>query len=781
MMKYLLSLSLTCCLALVGHAQQGPTLVQDIFPGADGSRPNNLFEYNGQLLFRAKGNDSLGVELWISDGTPAGTNQVLDINTDPGTSAGNSNPDNYVIYQDSVYFKARSPEFGDELWVTDGTTANTRQVLDIQEGDGNANPFDIIVFNNLIYFTANNGNDNNSSELWSSDGTAAGTNLVVDINPGGPGNPIFKTVYGDRFVFTGNDGTTGSELWISDGTAEGTMLVKDIRDGGNASPSQYFVWNDEVYFRANDGTNGNELWKTDGTEEGTVLVKDINPDGNSAPSDFFVFQGMLFFVADDGATGDELWMTDGTEEGTVLAADINPGPEDSDPEQFIVVDAFEQVIFVATNAEAGRELFFYAVFEDEDGVTVEVDAITDINPGPADSDPEDLLITGSALYFSAENDDFGRELYVFTSSDEPIRISDINPGPASSEIDDLFLVGDQLFFEAETDSLGDELYVYTVLTSLLEVSENDQAIMSGDTLDFGTLIAGVGLDSTRTIVLTNVGTGNLDIIAANLVDLSDPFSSTEVDEIELNFLEPLETLTATVTFAPGMAGTFIDSFQIQILGSAPVTIYVTGTAIAAVPLFELAVDDLTPIMSGDVIDFGDLFINQDSTRSITVTNTGNVELQITALNFDGDNQFLVEPTGFSNELDPGESSSFFVIYTPVTEGVATAQVTIVSNTGNDVALTLTGSATLSSVNEFGIKASRVYPNPTANFLTVELSDALLDGQYRIFSNDGRLLGSGDWPRAATTEQIDMSGLPTGTYQVEISAAEGRLLLEVVKR
>ncbi len=305
--------------------------------------------------------------------------------------------------------------------------------------------------------------------------------------------------------------------------------------------------------------------------------------------------------------------------------------------------------------------------------------------------------------------------------------------------------------------------------------------MSGDTLDFGTLIAGNGLDSTRTIVLTNIGTGPVDIVSANLVDLSDPFSSTEEDEIEFNFLEPLETLTATITFAPETAGIFIDSFLVQVLGSAPVTVYVTGTGVAAVPLFELDVDDVTPIMSGDIVDFGDLFINQDSTRTITVTNTGNVELQITALNFDGDNQFLVEPTGFSNELDPGESSSFFVIYTPVTEGDATAQVTIVSNAGNDVVLTLTGSATLSSVNEFGIKASRVYPNPTANFLTVELSAALRDGQYRIFSNDGRLLGSGDWPQAATTEQIDLSGLPTGTYQIEVSAAEGRLLLEVVKR
>jgi ELWxxDGT repeat protein len=61
-------------------------------------------------------------------------------------------------------------------------------------------------------------------ELWKSDGTTAGTQLVKDIEPGRYGSdPRTLTAVGDVLFFS-----RGDELWKSDGSEAGTILVKDI-------------------------------------------------------------------------------------------------------------------------------------------------------------------------------------------------------------------------------------------------------------------------------------------------------------------------------------------------------------------------------------------------------------------------------------------------------------------------------------------------------------------------------------------------------------------------
>jgi ELWxxDGT repeat protein len=69
-------------------------------------------------------------------------------------------------------------------------------------------------------------------ELWRTNGTTAGTRLVRDINPkGGRSVPDDFTVVGDTLFFAAQDPATTRELWMSDGTRVGTQLVKDIVPG----------------------------------------------------------------------------------------------------------------------------------------------------------------------------------------------------------------------------------------------------------------------------------------------------------------------------------------------------------------------------------------------------------------------------------------------------------------------------------------------------------------------------------------------------------------------
>jgi ELWxxDGT repeat protein len=83
-----------------------------------------------------------------------------------------------------VFFVAEHPSSGREVWVSDGTDAGTL-VLDICPGTCNSllsgsNPWFALV-NATMFFSVNHGT--NGTELWKSDGTVSGT-LVKDIDPG---------------------------------------------------------------------------------------------------------------------------------------------------------------------------------------------------------------------------------------------------------------------------------------------------------------------------------------------------------------------------------------------------------------------------------------------------------------------------------------------------------------------------------------------------------------------------------------------------------------------
>src|SRR5262249_5978104 len=118
------------------------------------------------------------------------------------------------------------------------------------------------------------------TELWVTDGTSAGTRLVLDLNPG-PGDGIPRAdgtivAFGAGVLFAGTTPALGTELWSSDGTASGTRLVADISPA-SSDPFPLFAFGSIVLFRADDSVVGAELWRSDGTAAGTTLVRDINP------------------------------------------------------------------------------------------------------------------------------------------------------------------------------------------------------------------------------------------------------------------------------------------------------------------------------------------------------------------------------------------------------------------------------------------------------------------------------------------------------------------------
>jgi ELWxxDGT repeat protein len=139
-----------------------------------------------------------------------------------------------------------------------------------------------------------------------------------------------------------------------------------------------------------------------------------------------------------------------------LVQDINPGPPDSTPTE--LVDRRGTLFFAADNGVQGRELWV----KRPSGQTV---LLRDINPGPAGSDPQSLTIVRGILYFSADDGLFGRELWRSDGTTPgTFLVRDINPGPDSSDPSELISYRRTagrpalLYFAADDGFRGRELW-----------------------------------------------------------------------------------------------------------------------------------------------------------------------------------------------------------------------------------------------------------------------------------------------------------------------------------
>lgn len=301
----------------------GTGLVKDIRPGPFGSNPRALAEVDGVLYFAAA-EAGANYELWRSDGTDSGTWLVKEIHTTPGTG---SNPAGFTRLgtTGSFLFAATDATSGRELWISDGTAAGTSLVADIVPGPGgvaSSNPLFLVAFGDRVAFAT-------MGELWLSDGTAAGTVSLLACSP------RQLAVQAGKLFFQGYDAAHGNELWISDGTTAGTHLLLDIYVGGVPAWGSFpFVltpigsrW---VFFSAFDAF-GEELWRTDGAV--TEMVQDVNvgsasssPQANGYPATHLLNSrfavtaaGKMFFVANDGMHGLEPFVFD-----TGLLAESTP-------------------------------------------------------------------------------------------------------------------------------------------------------------------------------------------------------------------------------------------------------------------------------------------------------------------------------------------------------------------------------------------------------------------------------------------------------------------------
>src|SRR6478672_10323876 len=94
-------------------------------------------------------------------------------------------PQDLTVVGNRVFFTADDGVHGRELWVSDGSSAGTHMVKDIFPGvDADYAPYwpgGLTPVGGLLYFSATDGV--HGYEPWISDGTDLGTHMIKDIEP----------------------------------------------------------------------------------------------------------------------------------------------------------------------------------------------------------------------------------------------------------------------------------------------------------------------------------------------------------------------------------------------------------------------------------------------------------------------------------------------------------------------------------------------------------------------------------------------------------------------
>ena len=694
--------------------EAGTFMLIDSKPGEeDGFRSYEdvSFHFLGDQLFFAGFSEAEGRELWKTDGTTAGTTLVKDINTQSEDIRLYSNP---VAYQNQTYFAT-----DEGVWKTDGTSEGTTL---LQES---FSAFGLNVLGEQLIYNA--PASSSSRTLWSSNGTEEGTQPLLDSAASAGLTFIFRDnqpQIGNSLFFGGRQTEFGYELWKTEGTAEGTSMVRDINEGNGDSfysfeNDDFIITSDILYFPAADETLGQELWKTDGTEVGTVPVSDINPFGSAAPRSFAEIDGTIYFTAEDGTAGRELWKTDGTTNGTVLVKDIYVGDEGDDglSSNAELINYQGNLFFTASDGVNGRELW------KSDGTEAGTQMVKDIYPKSSNSNtirngsPSNLIVYNDLLLFVAQ-DSTGYKIWRSDGTEAGTQpYIDMETGGG------LIDVNGTLFFAGIDDEHGRELW------------RTD-----------GTP------EGTR--MVQDIFAGPNDSSPRPLGYINDALYFTALDETngrELWTLSPLRIQTELSTSSSAVCSTE-DSIAFTI----------SATDAGAEPTYQWYVNNqLIPDQSGStytaaeftdgdevkvqVIASKDVWVLQDSVFSETFT------VDLSAL--------IPKITVANNTLTASEGASYqwFLDGTPLPE--TTQTITALESGNYQVEITSASGCTTRSEEVEVIVCTSNMPSIQVEGSTLTASEA---SSYRWF-RDGEALPD-------TTQSIEVE--EAGSYEVEVTDGSG---------
>jgi M6 family metalloprotease-like protein len=219
---------------------------------------------------------------------------------------------------------------------------------------------------------------------------------------------------------------------------------------------------------------------------------------------------------------------------------------------------------------------------------------------------------------------------------------------------------------------------------VVQQPKGNNLIDGNDLTDFGNVIVGASSKS-ESFKIINKGKSTLTGLRTTMTGSNS--SEFKVKGFNKTILEPGRSMTFTVTFSPKAYGGRRASLHIfsNDLNEAKFDISMAGNGLGQ-PLISVSQPKDNPLKSGDSKNFGIAFVGATgSTKTFTITNNGEAVLKNLRVDKNGKNKgdFQVGPLGVI-ALDPGDSTTFKVEFTPKGRDLRSAVLVIKSNsvTGN---------------------------------------------------------------------------------------------------
>jgi len=276
--------------------------------------------------------------------------------------------------------------------------------------------------------------------------------------------------------------------------------------------------------------------------------------------------------------------------------------------------------------------------------------------------------------------------------------------------------------------------------------------LNKNSIDFGS--RNTGTSSNETFTISNTGNATLNV------------SSITSDTEPIFFVSPANgtvstvgSLTVTVTFSPVAVQSYSGTITITSDGG---TRTVTLNGAGKLPEPVLALDK-------NVINFGSKTVKTTSNQTFTISNTGDAVLNVS--NISSSNGSIVSVSTTSGTVDPGDSITVTVTFSPAAVQGYSETVTITSDGGTSTVVVI-GTGTASPMPVLALSTNLIdFGNITVGtitddtFIISNIGDAALDVSS-ISSNNGTIFSV-----SPTTGTIDLDGSMTVTVTFSPDAHE----------